>query len=235
MAKFRYYLLLFFLLALGGVLASMNLDGMPKRERAIHTLADALMIAVFLAVTVDAYLKKWLLREAALDVFQFMVGFHLPRGATDRIKTLVQDAALIRRDCELRWILAWVDDKKERVKVRLEVTYFMENSSDKDMRVKQRTAGLDPNDSSATVEAMWFHSSETEHDYHLKGSELQPQPEDAAGNKWFAAPEVIVPSRNRERDLERKFGAKYVSESKWSGREGFDLRRIGSVSLLPKS
>ena len=102
MTKARYYVLLSMLLILGIAAATVSMPTMPKRERVIHTLADALMIAVFLAVTVDAYLKKWLLKEAALDIFQFMLGFQLPRGVTDRIKALVESAALLRRDCELR-------------------------------------------------------------------------------------------------------------------------------------
>jgi hypothetical protein len=214
MTRFRYYLLLCGLLIVGIAAASIDLPGMPKRERLVHTLADALLIGSVLALTVDAYLKKWLLKEAALDVFQFMLGFQLPRGVTDRIKTLVESAALIRRDCELRWTLEWADEKKETVRIRLEVSYFMENSSHEDKKYQQRTSGLNPNDPKARVEEMWFHSSEPEKDYHLKDTDLTCLPEDAAGNRWCVAPPTVIPSRNRERDLERKFGARYYSENK---------------------
>jgi hypothetical protein len=176
-------------------------------------LADALLIAVFLAATVDLYLKKWLLKEAALDIFQFMLGFQLPRGVTDRIKNIVQDAALIRRDCELRWILKWVDDKKDLVWAELEVTYFMENSSNEDMSYVQKTSALDPNEPNTKVEAMWYHSSQTEDDYRIDGDRLKVQEEDEAGNHWIKAEPRIIPFRNRERDLDCTFGAKYCSQN----------------------
>jgi hypothetical protein len=226
MTKVRYYLLLCLLMILGITSAAIDLPAMPKREALIHTLADALIIATFLALTVDTYLKQWLLKEAALDVYQFMLGFQLPRGVTDRIKALVQSAALLRRDCELRWTIKWLDDKKENVSVLLEVSYFMENSSHEDRRIKQRATGIDPNDSSATVETMWFHSSEPEHDYYLEGSELKLGPEDGAGEKWFAAPEVVIPSRNRERELERKFGARYICRSKANDKDMYTFSEL---------
>lgn len=213
MTKIRYYLLLLCLVIVGVGAASIDFPGMPKRERLVHTAADALMIGAVLAMTVDVYLKKWLLKEAALDVFQFMLGYQLPRGVTDRIKSLVQNAALIRRDCELHWSLSWVDEKKERLWVYLEVTYVMENASNEDRPYQQRAATFDPNDATGAVELMWFHSSDPEEDYQIEGADLQCQPEDGLGNKWCVAPVITIPSRNRERDLERKFGAKYLCQS----------------------
>jgi hypothetical protein len=214
MSKLRYYSLLGLLCLLGLLLTATQLHEMPIRERLLHTVGDALLVAVFLALTVDTYLKKWLLKEASLDIFQFMLGFQLPRGVTDRIKTIVSSAALIRRDCELRWTLTWADEKKEEVWARLETTYWMENLSHEDKKYQQKTSALDPNDPDTKVEAMWCHASDTDTDYYLAGDKLTPGTEDHQGTRWIVAPEVIIPSRNRERGLDCKFGAKYVSRYK---------------------
>ena len=84
------------------------------------------------------------------------------------------------------------------------------------MRINSSSSALpdSTNDPSAKVLAMWFHSSEPERDYHIEGTELKAGTEDATGNTWFSAPAAIIPSRNRERDLERKFGAKYVCQGR---------------------
>jgi hypothetical protein len=216
MARVKYYLMLVGLAIIGVAGAATELPTMPIRGRVLHTLSDALLIAVFLALTVDAYLKKWLLKEATLDIFQFMIGFQLPRGVTDRIKVLVQDAALIRRDCELRWTLTWSDAKKEEVDVWLEVTYDMENSSHEDKKYIQQTSALDPKLPNIRVEEMWYHSSEVDHDYRLHGDELkkcEDGKEDEHGTKWIRAKQRIIPSRNRERELTCNFGAKYFSRN----------------------
>jgi hypothetical protein len=214
MTRSRYYWLLFCLIVVGTALSALDLHTMPIRERMVHAFADALLIASLLAGTVDTYLKKWLLKEAALDVFQFMIGFQLPRGVTDRIKMLVQDAALIRRDCELRWTLTWEDDKKESVHVWLEATFSMENSSHVDKTYLHKTFGTNPNEPYAKVEAMWYHSSKIADDYNLEGDRLKVENEDDMGNRWINAEPRVIPSRNRERDLDCKFGAKYYSRNR---------------------
>lgn len=63
MTKARYYVLLIVIALVGLGLAAVDFPGMPKGERLIHTAADALMIGAVLALTVDVYLKKWLLRD----------------------------------------------------------------------------------------------------------------------------------------------------------------------------
>src|SRR5678815_1121976 len=143
MSKPRYYTALALLIFGGIAAASIDLHQFPKTERAIHALADALIIAPLLAITVDTYLKKWLLKEASFDIFQFMLGYTLPRGVTDRLKSLVQATALLRRDCELRWILTWTDDTKNSVRVRLDVTYFVENLSHEDRSYSQTAMAQD--------------------------------------------------------------------------------------------
>jgi hypothetical protein len=49
-----------------------------------EALADALIIAGLLAVTVDLYLKTRLLKEVAGDVSKFFVGYSLPAEVRDQ-------------------------------------------------------------------------------------------------------------------------------------------------------
>lgn len=215
MNKARFYLLLLAMAALGLALSSVEMPGMPKREKLFHVAADALLIASFLAGTVDVYLKQRLLKEAAFDIFQYMIGYQLPVGVSERIKQLVRETSLLRRDCILRWTLDWVDTtKKDEVWSRLEATFNVENLTSKDDLYFHRTSATDPSDQTTKVEAMWCHCWQETSDYHHAGEHLKAEPEDETGDEWIKGPPITIPARNRERELKCSFGARYISKHK---------------------
>jgi hypothetical protein len=60
------------------------------QQNIVRDFGTAFLISGVLTVTVDPYLKGKAQREAALDIFQHMLGFRLPDKIQDRLKHIVE-------------------------------------------------------------------------------------------------------------------------------------------------
>ncbi len=63
-----------------------------------RALGDALLIAGILTVGVDYFVKRDLTREAAQNIFHHILGFDQPPEIRDRLKVIVHDTKLYRRN-----------------------------------------------------------------------------------------------------------------------------------------
>src|SRR5271154_3614574 len=100
----------------------------------VTRFGEALIIASVLAVTVELYTKKRMLREVVQDVFQYIAGHPLPDQLKDRIKKLVR-TDLIRKDLKIRYDFAYNGD---RVLVTVEAEFRLENLSSSEIPYQQR-------------------------------------------------------------------------------------------------
>src|SRR6266478_887173 len=89
----------------------------PGQELA-KGLGEALFIAGFLAMTVDQYVKKKMVREASFDVSKYLIGYELPPEAQDRIMELM-GCKIIRENYVAHYHATNVEMSG---KIRLEVT-----------------------------------------------------------------------------------------------------------------
>jgi hypothetical protein len=83
--------------------------------------SKALIIAGILTITVDPFVKRRLLREASKDIFHHLIGFSLPIEMRDRIKSIVLNTNLYRKDMELTCTFTRVPDG-----VRIDFKYKFE-------------------------------------------------------------------------------------------------------------
>lgn len=104
---------------------------MPLGQR----FSEALIIAGVLAITVDPFVKRRLLREASKDTFHHLIGFSLPREIQERIKDIVLNTKLYRRDMDLIWTFVPVP---EGVRIDCEYKFELVNPSSEKTSFRQR-------------------------------------------------------------------------------------------------
>ena len=97
--------------------------------------SEALIIAGVLAIAVDPFLKRRLQREVSRDIFHHLIGFSLPREIQDRIKEIVLDTKLYRRNMDLTCTFSRVP---EGVRIDCEYKFDLVNPSSEKAPFKQR-------------------------------------------------------------------------------------------------
>lgn len=167
-----------------------------------HSLADALVIAAMLAVTVDGWVKKRLVGEVTKDVSKFLVGYRLPREVQDRIRTLMQ-TAWVRRDFDLRIRLSQVES--EEVELDCSVSNRVQNIT---------TEKLDYTDSLIFARFERFSISEmrcvNQHGadvYRIGPDRITPQDEDGGQLRHSGRKVKIPPVAETEGDM--RFSVRY--------------------------
>jgi hypothetical protein len=98
--------------------------GWPQRELLV-SVAQALIIAGILALTVDRFIKERLLRELTRDVSQYLIGYELPKEIQDRIHDIM-GTALVRHNYQQRYRLA---ADAGQVRAEVELTWEIVNYS----------------------------------------------------------------------------------------------------------
>ncbi len=83
-----------------------------------HSLGEAGVIAALLVLLVDPFLKARLLREAARDIFHYLLAFDQPPEIKERLKRLVFETKLFRKNFNARYNLV-----SEGNSMRIELEY----------------------------------------------------------------------------------------------------------------
>src|SRR5438445_8817459 len=86
-----------------------------------HSLGEAALIAALLVMLVDPFLKARLLREAAQDIFHYLLGFDQQPQIKERLERLVFDTKLFRKNFNARYKLVPEGDS-----MRIEFEYDFE-------------------------------------------------------------------------------------------------------------
>jgi len=103
--------------------------GHEVTREVVRALGEALLIAAFIAATVDRYAKDRILREITKDVSKYLIGYNLPPKVQDRIKELM-GTAIIRRDYRHTYIFERTDGNSLKMTIRGE--YTIENCTNSD-------------------------------------------------------------------------------------------------------
>ena len=82
-----------------------------------HSFGEATVIAGILALGVDPFLKRSLLKEASEGIFHHLVGFDQQPEIKDRLKQLVFNTVLFRRDFRINFALSPLEGGKIRCSV----------------------------------------------------------------------------------------------------------------------
>jgi len=81
------------------------------RDSFRHSLGEAAVIAALLVFLVDPFLKARLLKEASKDIFRYMLGFDQQPEIKQRLRELVFETKLFRRNFNLRCVFIPEGDK----------------------------------------------------------------------------------------------------------------------------
>jgi hypothetical protein len=90
--------------AIIGVTTLSYFHGREVLRELVRPFGEAALIAGFLAVTVDQYVKERLLKESSRDISKYLIGYNLPTEIQDQIHELM-GTAIIRRNFEQRYTL----------------------------------------------------------------------------------------------------------------------------------
>jgi hypothetical protein len=105
---------------LGPVLDAMGLDDVLEK------VGEALLIAAFLAATVDLFVKDRLVREVVRDVSSAIRGADLPKDLRDEYSAIC-DTRVFRESLELEYELQWLPSNKDFVQLTAMSTFRMQN------------------------------------------------------------------------------------------------------------
>jgi hypothetical protein len=82
-----------------------------------HSMCEALFIAAALTLTVDPFLKRRLVQDAAKDIFHHLLGFSLPEQIRERLKTIVEETRLYRKDMVMDASFSVVDNVRMHIDI----------------------------------------------------------------------------------------------------------------------
>src|SRR5437870_4022226 len=106
MHRWLFWLIVFGAMILGSaaIVASVSLfRGQEVKRELLRGFGEALLIAGFIAATVDQYVKRRLLWETSHDISKYLIGYNLPPEIQDQIRELM-GTAIIRQGFEQRYV-----------------------------------------------------------------------------------------------------------------------------------
>jgi len=162
-----------------------------------HSLGEAGVIAGLLVFLVDPFLKWRLQREAAQDIFHYLLGFDQQPQIKERLRRLVFETKLFRRNFNARYKLV-PEDGTMRIEFEydFELVNPTEEAIDFPLKIDCETAEYPHLDYLSLV------SSEKSHLWH---PEMKPKPDDPWVLQGIADPVKIQPA---SKGISYRYGGK---------------------------
>jgi len=100
-------------------------------------LGEALIVASILGLTVDRYLKGYLLQTVSRDMYKYLVGYNLPEEIKERLQSLM-GTVFIRRNWQIAYTLTPTESDSDQVIVDVRYRFELENISNTVQTYRQR-------------------------------------------------------------------------------------------------
>jgi hypothetical protein len=110
-------------------------EGHETHSEFCKAVGDALVIAGFLGIFIDPFVKRRLVKESIRSVDKLLIGYGLPPELQDRIKDIMR-TRVVRKPMRIEHRLTPVNNKQ--VKVQTIVKYWLENISNEPHEFQQR-------------------------------------------------------------------------------------------------
>jgi len=118
------------MIALAGLCLIVGVNYLPSawalRRSLGLAMGEALLVAALLGITVDRYIKEFLVRKASADLFKYLVGYKLPEEIQNRLRDLM-GTSLIRKNYQVLYTLVALPDDQILLDVRY--SYLLLNIS----------------------------------------------------------------------------------------------------------
>ncbi len=177
----------------------------------VRSLGEALLIATLLAATVDLYIKRRTYQEISLDVFKFLVGYGLPAEFQNRIREIVTNSDLVRRDSSIIWDLRPVARDQNTFQLGYSVIYKLQNLSTRRVEYQFKTAKSPGEDQETRLTRLWGKFPNARYDYLGDRLNEAPVETEPSGRSWIKGDKVWVDAENFLHGLEFRVGADYES------------------------
>lgn len=149
-------------LVLGAIAVGYSVQHESKHSKIIEALGEALVIAGFLSLTVDRYVKHKLIEEVSRDVAKLIFGYQLPPGAEATFKDLMLGWRVIREDLAISWKIVPVPSS-DKLNVTVAFSFTVRNFGNSKETYKQSVFAEDHDTPTIT---------------HLKCVKIQPGKKD---------------------------------------------------------
>lgn len=127
--RFWDVLVMIFILGLGLIVIVRFLpEAWVLRRFLVTSVGETSIVATVLGLTVDRYLKGYLIRNASQDVYKYLVGYNLPDEIKARLQALV-GLALVRHNREIAYRLTPVEGPSTEVLIDVNYSFELENIS----------------------------------------------------------------------------------------------------------
>jgi hypothetical protein len=157
-------------------------------HKVLGAFGESLVIAGFLALTVDRYIKWRTFREISHGVAEYLIGYQLPAGAQAKIKELMS-CSIIREDMDLHWRIM-PSEEIGKVKVTVNLSFHIKNISGEDQTYQQRLF-IEKQDR-PVIEEIQCNSSDSSCCYRLKGTEATRDRSGEPGVIEAVGPEMTI-------------------------------------------
>jgi hypothetical protein len=134
--RILFYVITISVLLLGA--AAISLSWYWQKEGSLKILeafGEAMLIAGFLSLTVDRYIKREMLDEVSHGITEFMIGYELPKEAKAKIRDLM-GSRILRQDMELHWRISETSDPT-KVKVVMSFSFDVKNITSENEEYRQ--------------------------------------------------------------------------------------------------
>jgi hypothetical protein len=99
-----------------------------------HSLGEAALISALLVMLVDPFLKARLLKEAARDIFHYLLGFDQQPEIKERLRAILLGTKLFRKNYNLRYQFTAVEDG---MRIQVEYDFELINPTDQTLSFDQ--------------------------------------------------------------------------------------------------
>jgi hypothetical protein len=108
----------------------------PWLATIFHPIGESLIVAGILVLLIDPFLKERLLREASKGIFHYLLGFDQQPEIKTRLRALVFDTKLFRKNFCLRCVLV---PENGKVCLNMDVSFEVFNPTDEVQRYRHAT------------------------------------------------------------------------------------------------
>ncbi len=173
----------------------------------LELLGHAIVVAAILAATVDLYVKKLLLKEAASDIAKYLIGYKLPEELQDRIRELM-GTTLFRRDVRIHYKMSQSPEKMDKFLIEVEYKFFIENPTNGKLPyIHSISFPIHP---APTVFEMRCDSNDERVSYYLGKDKIKR--ETVPSVVKFSGKKVQIKSKMRNPNLKYEFSVKFAYE-----------------------
>jgi hypothetical protein len=213
--RLLFYFITLSVLILGAVAIFLSLLWEKNRSlKILEAFGEAMLIASFLSLTVDRYIKWEMLKEVSRDVSEFLIGYQLPAEAQAKIRELMA-CRIIRENFDLHWHIAETQ-QPGKVKVVTSFSFDVKNITS-ETEDYQQVVVVETRDN-PTIGQLECDSSDKSGRYSLDGAKISHEKVGEHGVIEALGTKIAIKPNRESNEPHYRVGASYsmILPEEWS-------------------